>query len=219
MTARVEGVASSDDSAALATRSRRRAGWAGFAAVAGNLLGVACLKNMPSAYRLGRLEEWASAVRTEPASTVASAVCFATGLAALSSWALELGHGIGTPRARKAASLIAATALVNAAGSLLPIPAALGSGHTVAFLRTSLSVDALFNLGLGVGLLGLAVELRRPIAHRVLAFAAGATSIPVAGQAVWDGAASVLYVAAPLWLSLIAITSFDWLRSNASAKR
>jgi hypothetical protein len=29
----------------------------------------------------------------------------------------------------------------------------------------------------------------------------------------------VLYVAAPLWLSLIAITSFDWLRSNASAKR
>jgi hypothetical protein len=201
------------------SRVRRRAGWFGFAAVAGNLLGVAFLGKMPSAYRLARLDEWASAVRAQPASTIASALCFAGGLAALSSWALEFGQSTGTPRARKAGSLIAATALANAAGSLLPAAAALGAGHAHGLLRTSLTLDAFFNLGLGVGLLGIAADLRRPVTRRLLALAAGGASVPVAGQAVWDGAASVLYVAAPLWLTLIAVTSIDWLRSDASAGR
>lgn len=197
-------------------RARRRAGWAGLAAVAGNLLGVACLAKMPSAYRLAQLDAWARAVRAHPVATAASAVCFAGGLAALAGWALELGQNSATPRSRKAGSIIAATALVNAAGSFFPVAAALGLGPAPILLRTSLTLDALFNGGLGVGLLGIASDGERGRAIRLSAFAAGVTSLPVAGQAVWDGAASLLYVAAPLWLSLIAATSVDWLRSHAS---
>jgi hypothetical protein len=39
----------------------------------------------------------------------------------------------------------------------------------------------------------------------------------VAAQALWDPAASLLYLAAPLWLSLILATSITWLRAHAPA--
>jgi hypothetical protein len=48
--------------------------------------------------------------------------------------------------------------------------------------------------------------------------AAGLASLPVAGQALWDPAANLLYVAAPLWLSLIIKTSVTWLGADANAR-
>jgi hypothetical protein len=195
----------------------RLSGLAGLAAVAGNLLGVAFLHDMPSAYRLARLDEWAAAVRAQPAATLASAACFAVGLVALASWAGQLGRLVDTPRARFGASAIAVTALVNAAGSLLPIAHAFGTGEGVALLRTSLTLDALFNLGLGVGLTCIGLDMLGSAKLRWLALAAGVASAPVAAQALWDPAASLLYLAAPLWLSLILATSITWLRAHAPA--
>ncbi len=195
----------------------RLPGFAGLAAVAGNLLGVAFLHDMPSAYRLARLDEWAAAARAQPAATLASAACFSLGLVALASWAGHLGRVVATPRARFGASLVALTALANAAGSLLPIAQAFGTTDGVALLRASLTIDALFNLGLGVGLTCIGLEMRGSPRLRWLALAAGLASAPVAAQALWDPAASLLYVAAPLWLSLILATSITWLRDHVPA--
>ena len=200
---------------ARAPHARRTAGYAGLLAVAGNLLGVLFLHAMPSAYRLARLGEWELAVRAQPASTLASAVSFSVGLVALGAWVGELGRVAGTGAARFGASVAGLGALLNAAGSLLPIVPALGPGTGTSLLRASLTIDALFNLGLGVGLLCIAWQLRNATGVRLLALAAGALSVPVAGQALWDGAASLLYVAAPLWLALILVTSVAWLRSHA----
>jgi hypothetical protein len=192
-------------------RERRRAGLAGFVAVAGNMLGVAFLRDMPSAYRLARLDEWADAVRAAPRATTASSLCFALGLGALSAWVGELGRSTPSRTARAATKFATATALLDAAGTLLPLAVGAGAEPARRLLHASVALDALFNLGLGVGLVGAGVALERTPRLRVLAVAAGLTSIPVAAQAVWDPAAKLLVVAGPLWLTLIVATSLKWL--------
>jgi len=202
------------------------AGYAGVAAVVGNVLGVLFLHAMPSAYRLARLDEWASAVRAQPGNTLASAACFALGLLALAVWARALGRVAGSRLAIFGAAVITVTAALNAAASLLVIPPALDGGacgsacggEGLTFLRAALTADALFNLGLGVGLLCIGVAWRSAPRLRLLALAAGLASMPVAGQAVWDGAAAILYYAAPLWLTFILLTSITWLRPHATAE-
>lgn len=201
--------------------------YAGFASVVGNVLGVAFLKDMPAAYRLARLDEWASAVRAQPGNTLASAACFALGLLALGAWARELGRVAGSPLAVFGGTVTAVTAALNAAASLLvSVPALEGGacgaacgGEGFTFLHAALTVDALFNLGLGVGLLCVGLAWRSAPRLRLLALAAGLASVPVAGQAVWDGAAAVLYFAAPLWLTFILLTSITWLRPHVAAQR
>lgn len=196
-------------------RQRRRAALAGLVAVAGNVLGVAFLHDMPSAYRLARLGEWADAVRAAPRATTASSLCFAFGLGALSVWVSELGRSTPSRLARRATRFAAATALFDAAGTLLPIAVAAGAEPRRTLLHASLALDALFNLGLGVGLVGAGVALGRTSRLRALALAAGLTSLPVAAQVVWDPAARLLAVAAPLWLGLIVATSATWLERHA----
>ena len=84
-----------------------------------------------------------------------------------------------------------------------------------ALLGGSLALDALFNLTLGVGLLAIATALGDAPRVRALAILAGLASLPVAAQAVWDPAASLLYVAAPLWLLFILVTSLGLVRGEA----
>jgi len=43
--------------------------------------------------------------------------------------------------------------------------------------------------------------------------------LPVAAQALWDPAAVMLYVAGPLWLLVIAITSLAWLQGHVDTPR
>ncbi len=208
---------------ARAPRAGRLAGLAGLVAFGGNVLGVLALWRVPSAYRLGQLDAWVREAKAAPAATTASALCFGVGLVGLAMWVRELGARQGTPLARRGADVAAAAALVNAAGSLVPICVALQSGacgagcHAAArsLLRASLSLDALFNLGLGAGLVLLAVPPGRD-ATRWLALAAGVASIPVAAQAVWDPAARLLVVAGPLWLWLVLKTSVGWLSRHAA---
>jgi hypothetical protein len=81
----------------------------------------------------------------------------------------------------------------------------------VALLATSLVLDALFNLLLGVGLviMGLALWRRQDAWPRLALFtaAAGLASIPVSLQVISDTAARLLTVAGPLWLVMVGITS------------
>ena len=202
---------------------RRVAAVAGFVAVAGNVGGVVLLRGMPSAYRLARIDEWASAVVAQPRATVAAALAFTLGLIALAGWALHLGRAVGTPLARAGAGLIAVTALFNAAGATTPIVQALhvGGGDAAvgrALLGLSLTLDALFNLGLGLGLILLAAAAKDFGWKRGLLAIAGLASLPVAGQAAVDRAADLLVIAAPLWLAVVVVTSVSWLLTEAPSE-
>lgn len=212
-----------EDAAAAA----RLAAIAGLLAAAGNIVAVALLHDVPSAYRLARLDEWVTAVFAHPIESIASSVVFTIGLLALALWAVHLGRTVGTAAARAGASLIAVAAIANGIGTLAPLvqarhvrscgPACAAVGR--ALLGFSLALDALFNLGLGIGLLLVATGVREQRATRIWMGAAGLLSLPVAAQAVWDPAASLLYVSAPLWLALIVATSLAWLRGHVGTPR
>ena len=202
----------------LDARAARAAGIAGLLGVAGNLAAVAFLADMPAAYRLARLDEWAAAVADQRAATTASAAAFVVGLIALAYWARYLGQRSGSACARAGAWLISVTALFNALGTVTPLVlanhVATGGAESAtvarALLGLTLSLDALFNLGLGAGLLLASVAQRGVL--RALMIAAGLLNLPVAAQAVWDPAASGLALSAPLWLAVMIWTSVRGLR-------
>ncbi len=186
--------------------------------VAGNVAGVLFLADVPVAYRPTDIDRWAMLSAAHPRATVASAVSFVVGLLALAGWAAALGRQATTPGARLGAAAIATGAVLNAAGCVTPLvlvthvlpgcaPGAC-DGTARALLGVTLSLDALFNLLLGVGLLALAPSLWRGGARTlaVLGFVAGIASIPVAGQPFSEQAAKLLGVAAPLWLAFVLWT-------------
>jgi hypothetical protein len=193
-------------------------GWVG---VAGNVLGVVALGPIPSAYRPGALEAWAGQTLAAPGPASASAVAFTLGLVGLAGWALALRAWLESPAA-DAAWLVAAGALLNAAGTLTPLVVALhlsplcAAGHdclpaATGLLGLSLALDALFNFLLGIGLVAIGLVLRNREPRRrglaTLAVIAGVASIPVSLQVEYTAAARWLAVAGPLWLAFTAWTS------------
>lgn len=188
---------------------------AGAIAVAGNVLGVLFLAEIPSAYRRGTLDRWAAEVVLHPIAASASAIAFTVGLAALVIWALALRDQLDARGARAGALAIAVGALLNAVGTVTPLVLALhvqdASSPAIgrALLGVTLSLDACFNLALGVGLIAIAPGLRAqaPRWLAVLAMIAGIASLPVSAQAFSDDAAKLLALSAPLWLAFILAVS------------
>lgn len=201
----------------------------GAVAIAGNLLGVVFLAEVPGAYRPAQLDGWTAGTLAHPGDTARSAAAFVVGLVALAGWAAALGRWARAPLARAGAAAIAAGALVNAAGCVAPAVLALhvapacGPAGCVAVARallgTTLALDALFNLLLGAGLLAVGAALLAARARPVLgalAVAAGLGALPVALQVVSEDAARWLAVAAPLWLGFIAASAVAlWGRAGA----
>jgi hypothetical protein len=200
----------------------------GAVAILGNIAAVAFLYPTPNAYRLAHLDAWAAGVLAHPWTTTGSALSFTLALFALAVWAVELGRGLSRYEARLGAWLVAAGALFNGLGTMTPVVAAFQVGDcgesctAVArgLLGFTLTLDALFNLTLVLGLASVAVWGRElPSRLRLLAALAGVASAPVVGQAVVDGAADFLPFAALLWLSFILFTSLamwrgDWGPAN-----
>jgi hypothetical protein len=188
---------------------------------------VAFLWEIPVAYRPTDIDRWATLSFAHPQATVASAVSFILGLVALAGWAGGLGRQVGTPGARFGASSIAVGALFNAAGCVTPLvlvshvlPGCAGvacAPAARALLGVTLSLDALFNLLLGIGLLALGPALWRSGARAlaVLGFLGGLASIPVAGQPFSEAAAKLLGVAGPLWLAFVLWSSVRLWRGAA----
>lgn len=85
----------------------------------------------------------------------------------------------------------------------------------------TLSLDALFNLLLGIGLLALSSALwrRGERAVGVFGIVAGMASIPVAGQPFSEASAKLLGVAGPLWLAFVLWTSFRMWRGTPDGAR
>ncbi len=196
--------------------------------IAGNVLGVAFLRDVPGAYRPGSIAGWAAGSLTHPAATVASAVAFTVGLLALAGWAGAIGRRGRGPVGRAGAGMMAAGSLANAAGTLAPAvlvlhvaPGCPGEACVPvarALLGLTLSLDALFNLLFGVGLALAAVALGRAESRpvlRALGVAAGLATVPVSLQIASDAAAAWVMVAAPLWLAFVAATSVVLARGRA----
>jgi hypothetical protein len=204
----------------------------GAVGIAGNVLGVWLLGDVPGAYRPGSIDAWAEGTLAHPAAAVASAAAFTLGLAALAGWAWALGRRTRRPLGRAGAAAMVAGALVNAAGTLSPavlvLHVAPGCAADAclpvarALLGLTLSLDALFNLLFGAGLALAAAALgraeRRPVTG-ALGIAAGLATVPVSLQLASDAAAAWLAVAGPLWLAFVAATSVLLARGRADPRR
>jgi len=202
----------------------------GLLGVAGNVAGVAFLREVPAAYRPASLGAWATASALHPGATAASAVAFTLGLLALAGWARGLAGWAGDAAGRAAIAAMVAGAVANAAGCVAPIVLV---AHVLpgcpspeacepvarALLGLTLTLDATFNLLFGAGLATIGVTLLRRGARRAgaLALVAGLATIPVCLQVVSERAASFLAVAAPLWLAFVLASSVVLLRAPAPA--
>lgn len=213
-------------------RADRAGAACGLIGVAGNVVAVYLLGDVEGAYRLAGLSAWAASATAHPAASVASAVAFTVGLAALAGWAVALGRRVDQPLARLGAAAMAAGALLNAAGTVTPAVLVLHvapvcSGEAClpvarALLGITLTLDALFNLLFGLGLIAVAAALGRAERRPGLAWlgmAAGVASIPVSLQFAFDQASNLLAVAGPLWLAWVTWTSVLLWRGDLGMAR
>ncbi len=185
---------------------------------------MAFLWDVPVAYRPTDIDRWAALSVAHPQATLASALSFVLGLLALAGWASALGRQAGTPGARLGASAISVGAVANAIGCVTPIvlvfhvmPGCAGDACAPvarALLGVTLSLDALFNLLLGLGLLLVGGALWRTGARGLaaLGLVAGLASVPVAGQPFSEAAAKLLGLAGPLWLLFVLLSSIRLAR-------
>jgi hypothetical protein len=196
----------------------------GLIGVAGNVLGVAFLSDIPGAYRLAQLDLWAQGVLAHSGWSNASALSFTLGLIALALWALLLVERSNCRTSRVAGWLIAIGSLFNGLGTLTPVvlAAQVADGADAALpvaralLGLTLTLDAAFNLLLGAGLIVLGASWSEAPRTwwRALAIVGGLASLPVAGQAVHDAAANLLLVSGPLWLLFASVTSLHRWRAT-----
>lgn len=202
---------------------------AGIIGVVGNIVGVAVLGEISSAYRPDEVATWTGQVLHAPGAASASGIAFTVGLIALAGWALVMGARFASPVSCAAAFVIATGAILNAAGTPAPlvvvhllVPAC---GDTeachaaaMALLGGSLALDALFNLLLGIGLILMGRAMFDAAWPSWLAWgtiAAGVASVPVSTQVVSPAGADLLLVAGPLWLTAITLCSVRLWRERA----
>jgi hypothetical protein len=201
---------------------------AGIVGVIGNIAGVATLGDIPSAYRPDEVASWTRQVLLAPWAASSSGVAFTIGLVALAGWAVVMGVRFGSPAAWAGAFLVSVGAMFNAVGTLAPLvvvhllmPAC---GETdgcqaasMAVLGSSLALDALFNLLLGVGLIFLGRAMLAAVWSPWLAWltmVAGVASIPVSLQVMSPTGADLLLIAGPIWLTTISICSVRLWRES-----
>jgi hypothetical protein len=202
----------------------------GLVAVAGNVLGVAFLRDVPSPYRPGDVPAWLAGSHAHPAATLASAWSFVFGLVALAAFASVVASSTRPDRpalARAGWALVAYGALANAVGCVTPAvvvgfvappPDPVGAALGQALLAVTLHLDAAFNLALGAGLLCVSAGLGRgsgwPAWLRLLGAAAGLASLPVFLQWHADAWARLLAVSGPLWLAWLVAVSLRAARGR-----
>lgn len=197
------------------------AGVQGLLGVALNVAAVVLLQKVPHTYKPHTFALWLSESRAAPTQTVLSAWAFTIGLLALAAFFWALRTAVPQPSSpslfRSGATTLALGAIMNAAGTLTPIIALeADDGAARAMLHLTLLLDSTFNACLGLGLLQLAFSAGKawPLLLRALCFVAGAASLPVGLQFMYDEAARFLAIAGPLWLVALTWISLRLLRER-----
>jgi hypothetical protein len=201
-------------------QQNRPAAVSAFVGVFLNGLAVFFLAPIEFPYMPGHLDQWLGSCRLHPAATANSAWAFTIGLVALSVFCVGLIHS--SQHFPKAvwivcgASLFAFGALLDAAGTLLPMAIEhvndINIGRTL--LLATLYLDSAFNGLLGAGILCISFGL--PIAHvwlRRFGYLTGLISMPVLFQFHSDDFASLLKIAGPLWLTWVIWVGVMLLRA------
>ncbi len=202
----------------------------GILAVLLNVAAIGCLGEFSAAYQPGQMDNWMEEMVAHPLGAAASAWLFEVGVLCLIPFALGVRRSLRGSRelAGVASSLIVAGALMNAAACLAPfivtrqVAGAAVAGDSSALLvgrvllEWAISMDALFNLlfGFGLVLAGIAMwsspQYGSPLS--VLGVVAGLNTMVVVFQVDFPAAAHWLIVAGPLWLAWILGTSYRLIR-------
>ncbi len=190
----------------------------GVIAFLGNLLGVVVLGDIPQAYKPGKLEIWLSDSLAHPDDAIASALYFTFGVLVMVPFGIALTRLVSGPLSGLAVlggAFVATGALMNGSATMAPFvviehlatqtptdPAF--QAVAFALLGWTLTMDAVFNALLGVGMIltGLAMW-RDPGFGRIAGgwgVIAGVATLPVVFQPVSYAAAQWLVVAGPLWV-------------------
>ncbi|QQR90711.1 MAG: DUF4386 family protein [Myxococcales bacterium] len=205
----------------------------GIAAVALNVLAVFLLAELPHAYKVNALREWLKESMTHPSETGWSAWAFTLGVLLLAPFAYGLHHRLrhkGSGLTAIAAIFVSLAGVMNAAGTLTPFvlvrhvlpnyEGQLPSCEPIAFalLGFTLSMDALFNVLFGAGMIlfGFALFKQPHSKFWLGAFGivAGLSALPIVLQAHSVFFANFLIVAGPLWLFWVSAVSI-WLMIEA----
>ena len=209
----------------------------GLVAFLGNILGVVVLGDIPEAYKPGKLEIWLSDSLVHRGAAIDSAVYFTFGVLVLVPFAVALARLVKGPLAGLAvlgASFIGTGALMNGSATMAPfvVVEQLGPAAAVdptfqaaayALLGWTLTMDAVFNALLGVGMILSGVAMwRAPGFGRIAGgwgVVAGAATLPVVFQPVSYQAAQWLAVAGPLWvLWLLWVSYCLWRLPNRAGQ-
>ena len=209
----------------------------GLIAFLGNLLGVVVLGDIPQAYKPGKLETWVADSLAHPDAAIASAVYFTFGVLVMVPFGIALTRLVRGPLSGLAVlggAFIATGALMNGSATMAPFVVIEHLGgvaandpafQAVAFalLGWTLTMDAVFNALLGVGMILAGIAMWRDSGFGRVAggwgVIAGLATLPVVLQPVSYAAAQWLVIAGPLWvLWLLWVSIRLWgLPQRASA--
>lgn len=184
------------------------------------LLGVLCISQVSDAYRPGLLDRWYYAALQKDVATAAGAWFVAVASLLLVPTAAGFARSIG-PYAWPGAALVATAGVINAPTALLPfvVVTHLPHGETAlgeTLLGIALSVDGLFSLVLGCGLilisLGMARAVQYPMWLSGFGLVAGLLCVGAFGRAWSSTAADFSLLAGPVWCAWFATASVVLLR-------
>jgi hypothetical protein len=188
----------------------RSAAAAGFIGVALNLAAVVFLAPIEAPYAPGNLNAWLASTRLHPDATVYSAWAFTIGLVSLAAFAAGVAYSFrNTSKAHlvvTGATIFAAAALLDAAGTLAPIAVLHVNDDNIGrtLLLATLYLDSAFNGLLGAGILCMSIGLPDHFRWlRRFGMLAGLIAMPVFLQFTSDTFAALLKVSAPLWLTWV----------------
>lgn len=205
----------------------RIAAVAGMLAVFFNVLGVVFVSEIAEAYQPELIDRWYFAALQHEFSVSWSAWCFTLAVLCLVPWVAGMARSIG-PYSWPGAAMIAMGAGLNATASLLPFVVVTHVPHGEdalgeTLLGITITIDALFYLIFGVGLVLLNVGMARAVQFPMWlsgwGLVAGILCVGVVGRAWSPAAANFVYVAAPFWMLWVALASGVLFRLPAFEER
>jgi hypothetical protein len=186
-------------------------GITGLFAVALIVIAVIALRPFTSPYAPDDVPGWLVSAIDFPIRTAVSAFALTFGFICLAVFSLGFAFLDRTTPALLASAFITFGSILNATATGAPLIALntdSPTGH--ALLRTTLLLNSIFNVCLGVGLIGAFFTQR---SHwRFLALTAGILSLPLLFQWLSPAVSNFQFISGPCWLAWVLVTSLEFLK-------